>query len=225
VGGGVAPPRWCVSTSPEGHCLSVLGRALAQESKEQRTGKGAACRDRVGATAPSGRNVCYGHGSLEGNLSCFFSTERHHIVEVVQYVIRGAYLEALNTQHCSQLFSKLCSQTFQNYVPHDPFRKLCENIESYMISEKTTAEVQFSVLLLGVICLNIFIQMNWTGPLIDVLLPLFPDYTNDDALCALEVDGELPYPSLLALQYLLAAKAFLVDSTDVYTSLHVIYFV
>jgi hypothetical protein len=111
-------------------------------------------------------------GSFEGNLSCFFSTERHHIVEVVQYVIRGAYLEALNTQHCSQLFSKLCSQTFQNYVPHDPFRKLCENIESYMISEKTTAEVQFSVLLLGVICLNIFIQMNWTGPLIDVLLPL-----------------------------------------------------
>jgi len=38
-------------------------RAKAPDPKEQRTGKGAARRDRVGATAPAGRNACYGHGS------------------------------------------------------------------------------------------------------------------------------------------------------------------
>jgi hypothetical protein len=56
-------PRAGGSPQSEGRGADQISRVKAPDFIAQRTGKGAACRDRVGATAPAGRNACYGHGS------------------------------------------------------------------------------------------------------------------------------------------------------------------
>jgi hypothetical protein len=49
----------------------------------------------------------------------------------------------------------------------------------------------------------------------------FPEYSTEEVLSELEIDGELPYPYLVALPYLVTAKVLLIDSCELLKSLHV----
>jgi hypothetical protein len=64
-------------------------------------------------------------------------------------------------------------------------------------------------------------SLNFTSLLNLVFQFKFPEYSTEEILTALEIDGELPYPYLVALPYLVAAKVLLIDSNDILTSLHV----
>jgi hypothetical protein len=106
---------------------------------------------------------------LTEQLYLYFVLELIDFVELVKCVREGAFVKLMNNCKISTLLTKLCTQNSANhYHNNDPFKLLSENIESYLKEHNENA-TQFLLLIVGVLFLDIFVQMNWTGPLIEDL--------------------------------------------------------
>ncbi|CAO3594729.1 unnamed protein product [Absidia cylindrospora] len=89
------------------------------------------------------------------------------------------------------------------------------------LEEEQTLEILHSLFLTGVACLNVFVQQNWTGPLVDkTILQLLGLDENDKkafhSLCLewLSTDGEQVYHLSDQLGYLVVAKTIFMCLKD-----------
>lgn len=92
-------------------------------------------------------------------------------------------------------------------------KEIAEKCENYLQNASHCRTL--AVLLIGVSALKLFVQCNWTGPAVSFESDVFPNGNSEEqqlrCLQALEIGGEQPYHLIEQPNFLIIAKALLLD--------------
>ena len=143
---------------------------------------------------------------------------------LIEAVVSGSYVEALKSPICQEVLG--CSKSEQRDVQLSITDYYTDLLTSYL--ENSDLKKQFIVLIIGICFLNLFIQNNYTGPLVgpspNTLIPLpeslipkvLTEGTNikgsyEKACLELLSDTEGVYNLLNCPEYLVIGKVVLID--------------
>ncbi|KAI8968478.1 hypothetical protein BDF20DRAFT_827783 [Mycotypha africana] len=144
-----------------------------------------------------------------------FETDNGSIQSTVDHIQQGRYSDVIKTS----IVFKNCQQTDGQSVNEtgDLQSWLKDRLTS--LSSENNEAINFDILATGIACLNAFVQVNWTGPLLDFSLSeLFNNGEKDDktekkmheaCLKSLSVDGEEVYHLTQHLGLLAVARELL----------------
>ncbi|KAI8333521.1 hypothetical protein BC941DRAFT_433689, partial [Chlamydoabsidia padenii] len=129
-------------------------------------------------------------------------------------MLAGQYVDLLNK---SPLFDQA------DYTLSTSLEQWVQSRLDTLLAQQSSIEMAHSLILTGIACLNVFVQLNWTGPLVDtsILVLLGMDATEQQtaefhSLCLdwLSSDGEQVYHLTDQLGYLVVAKTIFLGLKD-----------
>ncbi|XP_022800451.1 tetratricopeptide repeat protein 27-like [Stylophora pistillata] len=124
---------------------------------------------------------------------------------IVACICRGEYLKALQQKTAQSLLHN-AAVTAEN-------KQLIQ--ETSLLLQEDSLIRHAVVFFIGVACLDLFIQCNWTGPVPPLSSILPCDCSNQQILTRLSEDGEfINNPLMEGLLFLLVAKIVLVDCEE-----------
>ncbi|KAF2076928.1 hypothetical protein CYY_001766 [Polysphondylium violaceum] len=131
------------------------------------------------------------------------------IITCAYNIVLGSTLDSLSNVEFIKDFFKLdtiLKETYSNI--EDYFNEISDKINSLTESEGN----QMIILLSGITFLNLYIQVNWTGPTLQIPKEFNIKNNNRDILSLLEVDGETFYVKSQYPLFLYLAKICLIDN-------------